>query len=51
MDALLWAKFCSVNRKFYSVNAKCGVAKIYGLRLGLTNSNLFLQTLEESERF
>ena len=29
----------------YVFNAKCGAAKIYGLRLGFLNSNLFSHTL------
>ena len=37
-------KLFSVKQKFCSVNAKCGAAKIYGLHLGLSNSNLSSHT-------
>ena len=33
-------KYCSIKRKFCSVGAKCGAAKIDGLRLGFSNSNI-----------
>ena len=43
-SALLSEKFLSVKRKFCSVKTKCVAAKIYGLRLGFTNSNLSSHT-------
>ena len=40
-SALLKANFVMLReRKFCTVNAKCGAAKIYGLRLGFSNSHL-----------
>ena len=37
-------KFCSVKREYCTVSAKCGAAKIYGLRLGFSNTNLSSHT-------
>ena len=51
MDTVKQLKQCSVKGKFFSVkkmfcfvNAKYGAAKIYGLRLGFSNSNLSSHT-------
>ena len=35
---------CSVKGKFCSVNAKCGAAKMYDLRIGFSKSNLSSHT-------
>ena len=37
---LLNSQQCSVKSKFRTFNIKCGAAKIYGLYLGFSNSNL-----------
>ena len=38
----------ALNRAKFSINAKCGTVKIYGLRLEFSNSNFFSHTSLES---